>query len=748
MGPTQPKCRADLVVSRRGTPEEATVVKDPVTGRFYLFKEVEGFILRNLDGATPLARLRSRVEREFGGGLPPHGLEQFIEKLRARGLLEEEGDARANTPPGERRIRGNPFYIRLKAFDPDRLFDRLVGRVRFFFSPLFLAGSFLLILVASGVTIANQEEIGRDLLRLHDFQAVLLAWLTIISVTIAHELAHGITCKRFGGHVHEVGVMLIYFQPALYCNVSDAWLIPEKSKRLWVTFAGAYLDLLVWAIAALAWRVTDPGIVVNYLALVVMATSGIKILINLNPLIKLDGYYLLSDYLEVPNLRQKAFGYLKARMGIASGQAGGSLEEVSPRERRVYLSYGLLAGFYTVCLLGYLALWLGGLLVDRYQGWGLVLFISLLVGIFHRPIGRQLDKVTGMRDRWKGGAGSFTRMGKVVAGLSVIAAALFFGRMELKVSGEFRILPEHNADVRTEVEGIIERIFVKEGDNVEKGALIAQLADLDSQSRLREINAEIDENQAELRMLEAGPRPEELGLARTAVEKGRERLKYAKHNIARVQSLFSQRLSSRKDLDQAEEELAVREKELQEAQGRLGLMLAGSRSEEIEARRAELARVIAQRSHLEEQLERLKVTSPISGIVTTPKLEEKIGQLVKKGDLVTEVHSLKTVTAEIVVPEKEISEVNVGQTVVLKARAYPSRSFRGKVTSIATTATKETEGAWGEMVLVPTQLDNSALLLKPQMTGNAKIYCGKRRIIDLLTRRLTRYLRVEFWSWW
>jgi hypothetical protein len=115
--------------------------------------------------------------------------------------------------------------------------------------------------------------------------------------------------------------MLIYFQPAFYCNVSDAWLFPEKSRRLWVTFAGAYFEIFLWGLATLVWRVTDPGSFVNHFALVVTATSAFKMFLNLNPLIKLDGYYLLSDWLDVPNLRSKAVAYLRARVTSLFGHA-------------------------------------------------------------------------------------------------------------------------------------------------------------------------------------------------------------------------------------------------------------------------------------------------------------------------------------------------------------------------------------------------------------------------------------------
>jgi multidrug efflux pump subunit AcrA (membrane-fusion protein) len=135
-------------------------------------------------------------------------------------------------------------------------------------------------------------------------------------------------------------------------------------------------------------------------------------------------------------------------------------------------------------------------------------------------------------------------------------------------------------------------------------------------------------------------------------------------------------------------------------------------------------------------------------VVTTAKLKEKVGQHVKKGDLIAQVHELKTVRVEIPVSERQIAGVKVGQRVVLKARAYPGNSFLGRVTTIAPIAAKEDEGREGRTILVTTQIENPSLLLKPEMPGNAETSCGKQPIINLLTRRLARYIRVEFWSWW
>lgn len=749
--------RTDLTVAQQQTQETPVfVVKDPLTGRFFRLKEPEYFIARQLDGATSLEAIRHRVEEKYGAALSQEALKQFVERLSRLGLLAAGGvEARRNAAHG--RVGGSLLYLRFKAFDPDRLLNRMKPRVRFFFTAYFLAFSAFAILCGLAITLLNGDQIARDFYSLWRFHVLVPAWFTVLFVTLLHEFAHGLACKHFGGEVHEMGFMLIYFQPAFYCNVSDAWLFPERSKRLWVTFAGAYFEIFLWALATFAWRLVEPGTWVSFVALVVMATSGIKTLFNLNPLIKLDGYYLLSDYLEIPNLRQRAFAYLRARIRKIRGSAVEDPVEVTARDRRVYLMYGLLAGIYSSWLLGYVLLAFGGYLIGRYQGLGLILFGGLLMLIFRNPLRRLLARTGTPWKMLPGRMGLMKRRLGVLGASAVLLAFIFLGRMELRVSGDFRVLPLHNADVRAEVEGIIEEIYVDEGDRVQRGDLIARLIDRDHRAELRKTDAEIDEKRAKLKMLKAGPRPEEIDVAKAAVAKFEEQLKYARSSLSRSQAAFERQLISRKELEEAEAQVAVREKEREEAQKKLKVLLAGSREEEIEATEAEIDRLKAHKRYFEKQLELLKVVSPISGVVTTPslKLKEKIGQYVKKGDLISEVHELRTITAEIAVAEKDIADVRAGEKVVVKVRAYPQERFEGKVASIATTATAKNQGdsegeLWGadKVVMVTTQLDNRSLLLKPGMTGHAKIDCGERRIFDLVTGRLAKYIRVEFWSWW
>jgi multidrug resistance efflux pump len=769
------KLRGDLVVSQQeAAGAVALVVKDPVAGRFFRFGEVEGFILQQLDGATSSEQVRARVKARFGAALPPEQLEQFTGRVRTCGLLEEEGAAPRSSQ--NRRVRGDLFYLRLKAFDPDRLLDRLVGKLGFFFTPQFLLLSSATLLLAFAITAANWTAISREFPRLLRFNSLLLAWVVVFLIITCHEFAHGLTCKYYGGRVREMGFLLLYFQPAFYCNVSDAWLFPQKASRLWVTFAGAYFEIFLWALATLTWRVSAPHTVIHFLALVVMVTSGVKTLFNLNPLIKLDGYYLLSDLLEIPNLRGKAFAYLQ---GWLRGWRGGVAQQraaVAPREQRIYLAYGLLAGVYSYWFLGLVASRFGSYLVERYQGWGAVLFCFLLGGLFRGSLKKMLKRLSSSfaLGRFRGKVGEGVSVGRVMPtntapprsassqtqpgrgfrspvkflGVGLLLAALFLVRMELKVGGEFTVLPAHNADIRAEVEGLIEEICASQGDTVAVGAPIARLSSRDCRAELQKVKAQVDEQEARLKLLRAGPRPEEVELARVLVAKAEDQLQYAEKSLGRSRVLLAQQHISQKDFEEAEVLWAVRRREMEEARYRLEVLVAGSRAEELEAVEAEVHRLGVQQRYLEEQLRSLTLVSPIAGIVTTPHLEEKVGQYVGRGELIAEVHELQKVKAEIAVPEREIADVRPGQEVVLKARAYPQRRFQGQVMAIAPIAAPPDEWREERWVLVTTQLDNAGLLLKPEMSGNAKVHCGERRLIELVSRRFIRFVRVEFWSWW
>jgi putative peptide zinc metalloprotease protein len=722
------------------------VVKNPSTGRFFQFREAECFIAQQLDGSTPLEVVRRRTEERFRSPLSDEALHRFIETLRRFGLLDGSGPS-PGTPGTGNRVRGSLLYLRFKAFDPDRFLNRLVPRLRWLFTPSVAILALGFILVALGIAIQDGWTIARGLPRLDRVDVLILIWVTLVGITILHEFAHAIACKHFGGSVHEMGFLLLYFQPALYCNVSDAWLFADKWKRVWVMFAGAYVELCFWAMATLTWRGTEPGTTPYQLSLVVMATLGVKTLFNLNPLIKLDGYYLLCDLLEIPNLRSRSFRHLRSRLTFVTGGRKPSSEEGTPKERCLYLAYAVLAGTFSIWLLVLISSYAAKYLVGHYQGWGFVAFTGLMLSLFRGPLRAASSPLrSAIEGKPKRGLSRFHVL-LAIFGLAVIAVLLV--HVDLKVAGEFSILPARNADVRADVEGTIEQIFVREGQRVQRGDSLVQISDRDSRAEVEKIRLEIAERAAKQRMLAAGATHEQVDVAMTTAAKARDRVDYAQRELQRLETLYARQLTSQRELDQAKETAGIRDKELKEAEGNLRILRAGARQEEIEAGQAELDRLMAQQRHEEGKVARARVTSPIAGVIATPKLEHRVGEYVRAGDLIVKVLELRTVTAEIAVSEKEIADVEVGSRVDLRARAMPWKTVRGVVTSIAPTVTAPDQAAVGpRSVTVTTTVENPSLILKPDMTGIAKIYCGKHSVAGVLTRRFARYLRVDFWSWW
>ena len=136
-------------------------------------------------------------------------------------------------------------------------------------------------------------------------------WIALGVVKIIHEFGHGLSCKAFGGESHEMGILLMCLSPALYCNVTDAWTLADKWKRIIISFAGIYVELVIAAIATFVWWYTPAYPTANNIALCIMVLCSVStIMFNANPLMRFDGYYILADWLEVPNLREKANRFL------------------------------------------------------------------------------------------------------------------------------------------------------------------------------------------------------------------------------------------------------------------------------------------------------------------------------------------------------------------------------------------------------------------------------------------------------
>jgi multidrug resistance efflux pump len=261
------------------------------------------------------------------------------------------------------------------------------------------------------------------------------------------------------------------------------------------------------------------------------------------------------------------------------------------------------------------------------------------------------------------------------------------------------------------------------------------------------VAADLAERNARLALLEAGPRAEEVEVARLAVARIDEKLRYSRAELERIRGLGATEVVSRKEVEVAEQATAVLANELDGERARLRMLMAGSRPEEMAAVREEIARSDAELRHLESQIARAWVVAPHGGVVATPKPREKVGEHVEPGDLIAEVYAVETVTAEVAIPEQDVGEVRVDQRGSVRLRAFPDQALEGRVIAVAPAAV-DVPGQRGRVVRATIELPNAGGRVKPSMTGYARIHCGRRSALDVLSRPLRRFFRLELWSWW
>lgn len=493
-GAAAPRLRADLsVVEQVFRGETSYVVKDPSTQKYFRFRPVEMGVMRCFDGHHTYEEVVAALAGQ-GLRLTTRAVEAFARKLASIGLLErtlaERTTLELERIRAERRKRRRPALFRGEVLrmrwsfgDPNALFDRMMPLLRWCFTPAFVVASVVSFVVYFGILAVTWDEFSRTMrdtysLSTITFGTIVILWLTSLVVILIHELGHGVTCKYFGGEVHELGVMLIYFQPAFYCNVNDAWGFPSLRARLWVTAAGSWIQLVVASGAAVVWYLAQPGTLASQVAVATMIVGGaMTIVTNMNPLIPLDGYFALTDWLEIPNLRLRALGYFGwwvrrhvLRLDLPEPAA-------TDRERRVFLVYGALALCYIGAIFGFLTFWIMGRAAEALGAIGVVLATGAIALLARRPIvewGRSIMLAVRARQGARRRPGRWRWPVLVASGIIVLLAIVPW---TLTTSGSFVVTPARAMDVVAPDSGLIAAVFVREGAQVTAGAPLARLID-------------------------------------------------------------------------------------------------------------------------------------------------------------------------------------------------------------------------------------------------------------------------------
>ncbi|HNU70206.1 MAG TPA: efflux RND transporter periplasmic adaptor subunit [Thermodesulfobacteriota bacterium] len=353
--------------------------------------------------------------------------------------------------------------------------------------------------------------------------------------------------------------------------------------------------------------------------------------------------------------------------------------------------------------------------------------------------------------------------------LAVVLVIVFFVPFyPFSVGGDFQLLPVNQLGIRAQVTSDIKEVFVEEGDWVKEGDPLVMLLGRDQMRRQESLKASLDEAHSRLKLLEKGPKPEEVARAEQAARTAETAYQYSTREADRAEKMYADKAISEQDYQAALQRRDVDREELALAKKNLSLVKSGAREEEIEAVKAEIRRLEVDLAHADEDVKLTTLVSPIEGRIITPGLKEKIGQRLAEGDLFAVIENARTIIAEIKVPEEDIGAVAVGASVKFKLWAYPAEVLKGKVVAIAPVAFEqsrgrveqrtlseremlyETQGTFreqGKVVRVLSELSNEHGRLKTDMTGYAKIQSGNRTLAGAFLGWIERFFRVEVWSW-
>ena len=488
------KLRGDLtIVEQNYRGVQSYIVKEHVEHKYYGFSFIEILVMQQFDGERTCADIAAGLT-EQGLAFKESVVESFAGKLDGMGLLErsvaeksvlqmERVRAQRNRRIKKDAYQGTFLRMRWSVGDPNEFFNVWTPRLGFFFSKPFVVMSIALFIAYFGIVFSRHEAFLAALSNMYQPSSWSLAffatfWVTGLTVIAIHEFGHGFACKYFGGDVHEMGAMLIYLQPAFYCNVNDAWTFPELKARLWVTAAGSWIQMVVAGIAAIVWWATVPETLVSQIALIAVLIGGVMTIVaNANPLIPLDGYYALSDYLGVPNLRKRAMGYVAyafrhyvLRRPVLEPQA-------TAREKKIFLIYGSLAVVYSGTILI--------LFFSRFVGWvagtlgalGLIVFAFMLWS-------RLKNRLRGM---WRGmvrfvrehpSAWRILLRPRNMLITAVIVAIGVFVPVTIHVGGPFVAMNPVYVVMTAPDAGIVSRVFATEGSRVPAGAPLLTVRNL------------------------------------------------------------------------------------------------------------------------------------------------------------------------------------------------------------------------------------------------------------------------------
>jgi putative peptide zinc metalloprotease protein len=570
--------------------------------------------------------------------------------------------------------------------DADNYLAHIQPRLKFIYTRWFTLLTLAMFAVMAFLWIDRFHEIWYDSFEYYNFTDkgitdLVEFWFFFGGLAFVHETAHGLTCRNFGGKVEKMGFILMYFAPTFYCDVTQIWIYGDRWERCATIIAGIWADLMICVIATVVWWATPAGMPSHDLAYKVMMLTGIAIsLLNLNPLIKLDGYYLFSELIGKPDLKETSTAYVSSWVRRNLFRLPVEVEWVPRQRRAFYLIYALLSGVYSYGLLIVVVLFAYHVLQAYSPEWAFVPAVAIAYWMFRKRIWSSLALVKTAYLNKQEQLWGWLSPSRLALTTALAAAVLLAPIWPEFVRAQFLMEPLRRAIIRAQVPGQVEQVFIHEGEQLAAGEPVAQLSNLALQSQAARVHSDL-----------------QIATAGTV----KAQLRYS--DIAPAQQLRDQ-------LTQ---------------QDRL----------------------------LRQQVEALRLLSPISGVVTTPRPGDLRGSYVRPGQDVAEIADMSTMQARIFVPEFAMRDMRIGAPVKLLPNSSAA-PITGTLDAVAPASTQTDPSLLAKSNLKGINLPDyylgtvpfhNAGMVREGLTGTAKIFVRRRSLAGFIWEYLQDMFTHRVW---
>ena len=474
------------------------VLQDHATGQFHRFTPQAYQLIGLMDGKKTLQQVWDIGCQRLGDDLPSQDeLIQLVAELNKANVIQtdslpdiEQLQRRRWDQKRKKFLQQlkSPLSIKIPLLDPESFLLHCTPLVKLIFSQLGGLICLFIVIFGSALAIMNWEGLTDNLSdRLFAVQNLVLMALVYPVVKLVHELGHAFAVKRWGGEVHEMGVMLLVLFPVPYVDASAATAFRNKYQRMLVGAVGIFGELLMAAIAMIVWVSVEPGMV-RALAFNVMLIGGVStLLFNGNPLLRFDAYYVLADYLEIPNLGSRGnaqIAYLLKRYAFGMINLKSSAQSASESAWLVF--YSAAAYVYRLIVMVAISLFIA----SQYLFIGVLLaFWSIWTSLF-LPIIKMVSKPMTDPQMRRKRTRIFSLSG---AFLAIVLALLLLVPAPYKTMSEGVLYVPQEAFVRAAASGFVDEIASPSGSKVETGDLLLSMQAPDLLAEVSVLASQVNE---------------------------------------------------------------------------------------------------------------------------------------------------------------------------------------------------------------------------------------------------------------